>query len=294
MLKRMYIVLSLLSLVTIVHGMDETVGKRSAGDFFNHTLNAVLGKVEDEVAMHAGTITTIENELGVVADQLEQKVSSLDPKMVWNALVVCGAVCGAVEGCKWAYNRYGKKSNLVLDSHLLGQGTQVAQAANDADKIGTFVSKQQIDALVEAKWNELVTSSTISSLTQAVETTARRVTTLEGQVKGLGIIVNGDAATKKTGIVTSHEVLANRIAALENIKPAASSSSVKQKGKLAATIGGLFKKNVEHKDAGDGHSHGDAMSAGHDEDEDHHATSVTLHALGDQNKDKKEEDDDRL
>lgn len=294
MLKRMYFVVSFLSFFTIINGMDQELGKRSGvGAFLDGKLNALLDAVENQVSSH---VATLENQVVDVADQMEQKLSSLDPKMVWNALIVCGAVCGTLEGFKWACNRYGRKSDLVVDAGVITEDGELAQATSKADKLVNFVSKQQVDAMVQAKWDELIASGKfadkdyvaiiqkqiINSITQSLETTASRVTVIEKEVaglKGLEALVKADASQKKEIIVTAHETLSNRVAALENIYVASSSSSAFTKN-APGIFSKLLKKNKTRDDnanhpASDAHSQGNRQ----DGDEDH-ATTVTLHTPG--------------
>jgi hypothetical protein len=264
MVKRMCIVVSLLSMVSIMNGMNQGMDKRSAGNVLHNILDAVVGAASADVGI-------VENELEAVAHEAQQEISSMDPKMVWNALVVCSAIYGTAEGIKWAWNRYGVKPLPGLDSHTLAQGAAVTQAGDDANKLATFISKQAIDAMVQAKWNELVTSSTISSLTQAAETTAGRVKTLEGQVSGLMIVVQGDPASNgtKPGIVSKHESLSNYVAGLANQKQLASSSAPQPAAHKEGFLSRILHKGDKSDKSGTpGAKIGSAVLSTSDDDDD--------------------------
>lgn len=317
MLKRMYIVISLLSIATIMHGMGEEVGKRSAGGVLNDTLDSVVGK---EIV---GTITTLEHEFGGAIQEIKQEATLLGvtPKGAYEGAVVFGALYLTAETAKYFYHRYlAPEQEQALDAATLAGTQSVATAHSNVHVLGQFVSTTQVQAIVEAKWKELMgqgnladkgyvdiaTSQVKNMITSALETNASRVTVLR-DVQGLKVAINGDSASKTIGIRTAHGLLVNRIAALENQKQAASSASssssssssaaapsTEQGGGLFGGVGKMFggRKKQKRDDSGVHgfkHKHGDD-----DDDDDDDAAPTDLHAAGDGHKGKQKDKDDTL
>lgn len=300
MVKRMYIAVSLLSMASIMNGMEQEVGKRSALDVVNHVLDAVVGKVEEEITTHAGTITTVENELGALAHQGKEELTLLGvtPKGAYEAAVVFGTLYVSAETVKYIYYRHIAPQPKPLDPHTAAVSKSAGDANKNVDVLGQFISTQQINGIVEAKWKELMDESKLADkdyvnaatsqirnmVTSALETNAGRVTDLERDVKGLAVAIHGDATDKKTGIVISHEALANRVVALENLS---GSSSGKPAGKGGGMMSKMFgtNKNSAAPAATKGiHPHDDDQDDD-DDNKDNHATEAKLHGAGKQNKD---------
>jgi hypothetical protein len=290
MLKRMYIVISLLSIATIMHGMEEQVTKRSVGGVLNDTLDKM--GIPKQIT---GTITTLEQEFGGMIHGAEKEITLLGvtSKGAYEAAVVGGALYLTAEMAKYIYTRYVGPQEQPLDATTQAVSQSAANAHSNAHILGQFVSTTQINAIVEAKWQELMTSSKLADkdyvntataqirnmATSALETTASRVASLESQVKGLAIVIHGDAKTTP-GIVSAHDILKNRIAALENQKQSASfaaQSKEQSGGMMDKLFGGKRRKKgadsavhgVEDKQ-GDKHSQ-DA----HDNDDDADGANIT-------------------
>lgn len=299
MLKHAYIVISLLSIVNLMHGMEDA-SKRSALSVFNNALNAVADKIQ-EIPSIAGTMTTIENQLGDIGNEVKNDLSLLGvkPQNAYDAAVVFGALYLTAETSKYIYRRYiASDDDQSLDASALAAGQAVAQANSNINALGQFVSQQQINDIVQKKWDELVasgkfadkdyvdtaTAQTRNMVTSALETTASRVTVLEGQVKGLIVAINGDKEAKKNGIFTLLDALANRMAALENQSHLDSGTQGHAQSKGEGLMSKFFGRRKKGSDSavhgashavGDNHSHDDDS-----ENEDDSEKSATLHAPG--------------
>lgn len=292
MLKRAYIVISLLSIASLVHGMEDA-DKRSALGVFQHTLNAVTGKIE-EIPSVTGAITTIEHQLEGFAHDAKDDLSLLgvSPKGAYDAAIVFSALYLTAETIKYIYHRYIAPDEELHDEHL----QPIAQANSNINALGKFVSAQEINNMVQAKCDELVKSGKFADkdyvdtaiaqsrnmVTSALEKTASRVTVLEGQVKGLIIAINGDKEAKKNGIFTLLDLLTNRVMALENQSHFGSGTQVHAQSKgegLMSKFFGRRKKGSDSAVHGASHAVGDNQS--HDDDsenDDDSEKSATLHA----------------
>lgn len=295
MLKRMYIVISLLSMASIMQGMEDEIGKRSALGKLDSTLDILVGKVEEEVSAHAGTITTVEHELGVIAQEAKDELTLLGvtPKGAYDAAVVFGALYLTAETAKYIYHRYIAPQEQPLDAATLAAGKFATDANNNVHVLGQFVSTTQVQAIVEAKWKEMLAGSKLADkdyvdtataqirnmATSALETTASRVKVLEQDLGGLKIILRGDPKAITPGLLNRIDILANRVVALENQKQSASSSAKsKEKEKSGGMLGGMFrrKKGSDSAVHGIGQNHGDNHSNGaHDDDEDDDGANIT-------------------
>jgi hypothetical protein len=291
----MYIVVSLLSITAIMHSMQDAINKGSAGNYLNNTLDIFVGK---ETAM-SGTITTVENELGIIADQAKEEITLLGvtPNRVYEIGVVCGALYLTKEGIQYVYNRYFPAQAEPLDEHTQALGQSAIGAHKNADILGQFVSTQQINSIVESKWQELMKSGNladkeyvetikkqvINALTQSIQTTASRVEVLETQVQGLKTILRGDPKATTPGIVTAHDLLVNRVSALENQQSSSSSSTTHSTEQGGGMMSKLFRTKKTRDESGVHGVHGEKHSQGdipsHDDDNQDGTTTVTLHTL---------------
>jgi len=215
MVKRTYLIVLILSITSLINGMDNNgssgnIGTRGASEWFDKAVDSVLGEegkiassavitnagaAITNMASNAGTITsaisstatTVEHELESIGLQVTEEISALDPKMVWNAAVVFVSLYTALEGGKWLWRRHSTQPSTIspaYDAQKQKTAAVIDQATKGVNEIGEYISTQQINELVEAKMKEML--ATMADKQYVDDKKKEVISTLTPMIQGIG------------------------------------------------------------------------------------------------------------
>ena len=208
MVKRMYVVASLLSIAAPVYGM----GNKSASDVFNAALNTIVPPTQITSTISSAvttTITSLENEMGQIVPQHSTVEIAL----------LAAAVCAAWKGAEYVYGYFNRPSrNLILDDpSLQNQHKELNGAQTKLLKTGQFVEEQHIKNIVYEQFKDVVDKNNFATKSDVNTATDN----MRKEVVALNVILNGDPNAKGKdkpsiqGVVPGLKLLTDRVATLE-------------------------------------------------------------------------------
>ncbi len=202
MIKHTFSIASLLIITPMINGSPQSVLEQSLAQLAASSLSAA-GHVASGVgsAMHG-----IAGALPAELDSMEEELSTMDPKMFLNALIVLTAW----ESCKMGYRLVMRSEDDISEVTHESVDQKIAAAQKSHDK----ALQTKLEGIREVLMNS------VNAQGKRQDKIEKRLDAVANDnKKGLAAItelVLGDGTDKEMGILKRHEAHANRLKALES------------------------------------------------------------------------------